>query len=146
MDYVAHYSHRAVLERRAPSCKLTDYLVFNWKGFYDTGAERFFSARCKLRDRDPAAAARCEGAITARLLHDFLRNLPYTKECADKFFYQLSFGLNVSALSSLQRRRIVAEVHRSLLLASRSETLVWALREWASGRIQLDDIWSHLLA
>lgn len=145
MDYVAHCIHRTALERRAPSHRLADHLLFNWKGLYDDGAERLFSARRKLLDNDPAAAARCEGVITARLLHDFLRALPYTKDNADRFFYGLSFGLNTSALSSLRRRRIVAEIHRSLVFASSSNTFVWALREWVKGRIQVDDIWTFLL-
>ena len=146
MDYVAHYVHRSVLERRTTSEALSDHLALTWASLHETAADRFFGARCALQDSEPAAAARCEGAAAARLLHDLLRRLPETKRGADEHFYRLSFGLNASNLDSVSRRRVTAEVRRCLLRGSRSDVLVAPLREWVAGRLTLEDLSVRLLA
>lgn len=143
MDYVAHQIHRAVLERRRSA--LADCLLLTWTGLYDAAAERFFGARCTLEYGDWAAAARCEGAAAARQLHDLLRRLPETAGSAEEYFYRLSFGINASNLDDISRRRVAAEVRRCLLLASRSDVLVAAVRDWAAGRIKLEDLSTRLL-
>jgi hypothetical protein len=150
MDYVAHCVHRSVLDRRGPSQVLAGCLILTWMGIYDVAAERFFDARSALPDRDPVAAARCEGAAAARHLHDELRrllvaNALQTAANADELLYRLSFGLNASGLSGIARRRVVAEIRRCLLYASRSDLLVDALREWAAGEIKLEDLAARLL-
>ena len=145
MDYVAHCVHRAVLQRRGPSNPLADYLALTWLGFYEATAERFFSARSALRGYDPAAAARSEGAKAARQLHDLLRGLKETSDNPDEALYRFSFGLNVSGLSSVHRRLMVAQIRRCLLRASRSDALVPLLRQWAAGRIELEDLAASLL-
>jgi hypothetical protein len=145
MDYIAHSIHRSALERRGPCKPLSNYLVLTWMSLYDVAAERFFAARCSLQDGDPVAAARFEGAAAARQMHDLLRRLPETAGQADEHLYRLSFGLNASKLDSLSRRRFAAEVRRCLLRASRSDTLVEALRAWVAGRIKLEDLSTRLL-
>jgi hypothetical protein len=144
MDYVAHYIHQSVLQRRAPCTALQDHLLHTWTSLYEIAAERFFAARRNLGD-DPAAAARSEGADAARQLHDLLRTLPDTKSDADSHFYRLSFGLNVSALDSTSRRRMTAEVRRCLLRASRLDLLTTPLREWVAGRLTVEELSTHLL-
>ncbi len=145
MDYIAHIVHRSALERRRPAELLSNYLVLTWMSLYDGAAERFFAARCALQDGDPVAAARSEGAAAARQMHDLLRRLPETAGRADEHLYRLSFGLNSSKLDSLSRRRFVAEVRRCMLRASRSDTLVEALRAWAAGELKLEDLSTRLL-
>ena len=150
MDYVAHCIHRSVLDRRGPSQELAGYLVLTWMGIYDSAAGRFFDARSALPDRDAVAAGRCEGAAAARHLHDELRRLLAaraleTTASADELLYRLSFGLNASGLSDTERRRVVAEIRRCLLRASRSDVLVGALREWAADEIKLEDLATRLL-
>ena len=146
MDYVAHYIHRSVLENRASSKALGDHLDLMWASLHEAAAERFFEARIKLQGSDPAAAARCEGAAAARLLHDLLRRLPETKDGADEHFYRLSFGLNTSEINSVSRRRVAAEVRRCLRRGSRSDILVTPLREWVVGTLTLEDLSARLLA
>lgn len=146
MDYVAHYVHRSVLERRALTAALSDHLALTWTSLYDIAADRFFGARCTLQDSDPASAARSEGAAAARHLHDLLRRLPDTKCGADEHLYRLSFGLNASTLDSVSRRRLAAEVRRCLLRGSRVDILVAPLREWVAGRLTLEDMSARLLA
>jgi hypothetical protein len=144
MDYIAHNVHQSALERYGPSEVLADCLILPWTSLYDATAERFFRARRELRDCDPTAAARCEGAAAARQLHDLLRRLPETRGSADDYLYRLSFGINASSLGSLARRRFAAEVRRCLLRASRSDILVTALREWLTGGIRLEDLPARL--
>jgi hypothetical protein len=145
MDYVAHNIHRSVLERRGPSESLSDCLVLTWTSLYDSAAERFFVARCSLRDGDPTAAARFEGAAAARQVHDLFRRLPESAGKADELLYRLSLGLNASTFDGLSRRRFAAEVRRCLLRGSRSDILIAPLREWVAGRIKLGDLLARLL-
>jgi hypothetical protein len=146
MDYIAHQIHRSLLECRPPVEAVSDHLVPTWTSIYDAAAEHFFWARCKLKDSDPAAAARSEGAAAARQLHDLFRRLPETKCSADEYLYRLSFGLNASALDSLSRRRVAAEVRRNLLRASRLDILVAPLREWAEGKLSVEELAARLMA
>ena len=116
-----------------------------WTSLYDSAAERFFVARCSLRDGDPTAAARFEGAAAARQVHDLFRRLPESAGKADELLYRLSLGLNASTFDSLSRRRFAAEVRRCLLRGSRSDILIAPLREWVAGRIKLGDLLARLL-
>ena len=140
MDYIAHRIHKAVLEQTGPYEALIDCLDRTLFPFYEAAAERFFQARSAFRGRDAAAAARSEGAKTARLLHDLLRTLPETSGDADALMYRLSFELNSSALDSILRQRLVAEIHLSLIHGSRSDHLVNPLRDWAAGKSDLIDL------
>ena len=144
MDYIAHQIHRSALEHGESA--LADYLPLTWTGLYDAAAERFFGSRCTLAYGDAAAAVRCEGAAAARQMHDLLRRLPETAGRADEYLYRLSFGINASDLDCVSRRRVAAEVRRCLLLASHSDVLVMAIREWAVGKIKLGDFVGRLLA
>jgi hypothetical protein len=146
MDYVAHHVHRSVLERRASSEALSDHLELAWASLYEAAADRLFGARCTLQGSDPAAAARCEGAAAARLLHDLLRRLPEANRDADEHFFRLSFGLNTSKLDTVSRRRVAAEVRRCLFRGSRSDDLIPPLRDWMAGRLTLEDLSARLLA
>jgi hypothetical protein len=143
MDYIAHQIHRSVLERRESA--LANYLLLTWTALYDTAAERFFGARCSVEESDWAAAARCEGAAAARQTHDLLRHLPETAVSADEYLYRLSFEINASNLDVISRRRVAAEIRRCLLLASHSDTLVPGIRDWAQGKIKLEDFVARLL-
>ena len=146
MDYIAHRIHRAVLELRGPYEALADHLVPTWTGLYETAAEHFFAARCPLRNNDRTTAARSEGAAAARQVHDLLRKLSETSADPDTALYRLSFDLNASSLDSVSRWRMVAEIRRCLVLASRSDVLVTPLRDWLAGRASLEDLSAHLLA
>lgn len=143
MDYIAHQIHRSALERK--ESVLAEFLLTSWIGLYDTAAECFFGARSAVGYFDWAAAARCEGAAAARQMHDVLRRLPETAACPDEHLYRFSFGINASDLSFVSRRRVAAEVRRCLLLASRSDVLISAIRDWAAGKIQLEDFVDRLL-
>lgn len=146
MDYLAHRVHRAVLEQSGPFHALAEQLLPTWMSFYETAAERFFAARQALREEDPSAAARCEGAIAARLLHDLLRRLPETARDADAYLFRLSFGLNSSSLDDITRQRFVSLIRRRLCLGSEAYKLVIPLRKWASGVISLEELSETLLA
>jgi hypothetical protein len=146
MDYLAHRVYRSVLEQRGPCQALFTCLVPAWLSLYERASERFFDARTELRDSDPAAAARSEGSQAARQLHDLFRGLPETSEDPDTPLYRLSFALNCSSLSGVERQRIVAEIRANLASASVGYILVQALRDWATGKITLSDLSNVLLA
>jgi hypothetical protein len=145
MDYIAHQILKDALERRGPSQALGDALIPTWALLYEEAAERFFNSRNSLADDDRAAAARREGAATARQLHDLLRRLPQTAKAADEFLYKLSFSLNVSRLNNVSRARFVANVRLSVQRAARSDVLTVTLREWVAGRIDSDDLFERII-
>ncbi len=145
MDYLAHRVHRAVLEQHGPCQALAGQLVVP-PGTHEQAAEALFAARCALSDADPAAAARSDGAVAARQLHDLLRRLPETKADPDTYLFTFSFGFNSSARDHIDRRSLVAVVRRCLSLASRAGALVAPLRQWAAGEITLERLAEILLA
>jgi hypothetical protein len=146
MDYVAHHVYRTVLRRQGPSPLLAEFFAPAWISIYDIAGEKFFTARCALADDDSAAAARSEGAAAAHQMHDLLRRLPETTHNPDEHLYRLSFGLNTSKADGLSRQRFVAEVRHRLVFASRADLLIQALRDWASGRMKLEDLSARLLS
>jgi hypothetical protein len=146
MDYVTHRVYRSILEHKKASEELEPLgEAARWTVLYEAAAEHFFATRCALRDGDPAAAARSEGAAAARQLHDLLRRLPETADDPDVFMYRISFGINGSSLSIVSRQRIAAEIRRCLLRASLAYALVPPLRDWASGKITLAELCDLLL-
>lgn len=144
MDYLAHRVHRTVLERRGPFRPLAGHLVPTWQ--HEQAAEALFEARCARRGADLAGAARCNGAVAARQLHDLLRGLPETKADPDAYLFTFSFGLNASARDHIDRQILVAVVRRNLSLASRAKAVSDPLRQWAAGAISLERLVEVLLA
>lgn len=145
MDYIAHHIYRTILGRRGPCSLLAESFAPAWISIHDIAGEKFFAARCALTDDDSAAAARSEGAAAARQMHDLLRRLPETSNNPDKHLYRLSFGLNTSKADGLSRQRFVAEIRHRLFFASRADFLIQELRDWACGRIKLEDLAARLL-
>jgi hypothetical protein len=145
MDYIAHCIFRAVLKRHGPSLELWDILSSTWALLYEEAAERFFIARCSLDDGDRTAAARREGAMAARQLHELLRRLPETADNADEFLYRLSFTLNVSQLDNLSRARFAAKVRLCSQRLSRADALVVPLRDWVAGRSKSEDFFKIII-
>jgi hypothetical protein len=145
MDYIAHRIFKDVLERTGPSLELGNSLVPAWIPLHEEAAERFYNARCALADGDRIAAARCEGAVAARQLHDLLRRFPATRDRADEYLYRLSFGLNVSRFGNVARARFVANVRLSLLRASRADALTGPLLEWVYDRMSSDEFFEHII-
>jgi hypothetical protein len=145
MDYIAHRIFKDVLERTGPSLELGNSLAPAWIPLYEKAAEGFFNARCTVAEGDRMAANRCEGATAARQLHDLLRRLPATKDRADEYLYQLSFGLNVSHYGNIARARFAANIRLALQRASRVDALTAPLIEWISGLISSNDFFEQII-
>ena len=145
MDYIAHRIFKAILERQDPPAVLGEALAPTWFLLHEEAAERFFNARCALTESDRTAPARREGVTAARLLHDFLRLHPATKDRADEYLYRLSLGLNVSTFGHTDREMFAANVRLSLQCASRSEALTVPLLEWVDGRMSSADFFDAVI-
>ena len=145
MDYIAHRIFKDVLERTGPSPGLGNSLAPDWIPIHEKAAERFFGARCSVADGDRVAAARREGAMAARQLHDLLRRLAATSGRADEYLYRLSFALNVSGFSNGARVRFAANVRKSLTRASQVDALTRPLLEWCKGNISSDHFFDQVV-
>jgi hypothetical protein len=145
MDYVAHQIFRRVQER-GPMAALDDCLNPAWAQSYEEAAESFFVARCKVRREDVASAGRRLGVEAARLMHGVLRRLPETSENPDDYLYRMSFGLNASNLGDTRRQQFVVQIRRYLPVASHGVDVVRLIRDWAVGRIPLEDLYASILA
>jgi hypothetical protein len=146
MDYVAHWIFRNVQERRGPVAAFDGYLNPALSLSYDEAAESFFRARCKPHRQDSAWSGRRFGVEAGKLMHDLLRGLPETDQDPDGYLYRMSFGLNASDLDDIRREQFVAQVHRYLPVGSRAVDLIRPVRQWAVGRVPLEDLYAEILA
>lgn len=145
MDYVAHCTHECALERRGPSEALGEYLIQTWVGSYREAGDRFNDARRSVPRFDSSAAERSLGTKVAELFHDELRRLVEAKALgstasADELMYRLSFGLNASPVTNVTRRLFVHKLQLCLLRRSRSDVLVSSLKQWACGKLGIEDL------
>jgi hypothetical protein len=147
MDYIAHRIYRSVLEQKGPCEALFTCLVPTWQSIYEEASENFLAARTALRLGDAASAARNEGSEAARLLHRLFQGLRETSADPDTPLYRLSFALNCSSLSNVQRRYIAAEFRADLLSAARAgkSKIVPVVKSWATGEISVGDLYRFIL-